>query len=379
MSISSLLMRMSISLTKNQFLPDLKDVKNKELKKLSKRLEEDSKQETLTNIVEWQERNILYWVDRADMFIVFCFLLIFSICFLPIPLCRKTILSFTFILFSIYDLFLSITYLLPVIGFLIAFFTLIYSVNFSLGSMIQPLANLIALSMIFGGFVSLLTYMILKYRNIKSFQPEFKLSDTFKLSLSVDKILKYRLAICRDYAKLTSSLLFNMYPDSELYFITIRGHVATGIKIKNKIYVLDQRLPILSMDNWLIKWNKEANIYKLKIDEKSKRKPLDVVFDRHEKIPKKTNEPHPKIDTEKLTEELAKILGIKQNSHKDEPDFEIPLPNYAIYYEDDEITKYSLIRVVKNRLKNELCGNMDKISKINISQNKRDLILSVCL
>ena len=100
--------------------------------------------------------------------------------------------------------------------------------------------------------------------------------DTFRPSLPVDKILKYRLAVCRDYAKLTASLLFRVYPNSELYFIFIKipiikipEHVATGIKIKNKCYVLDQYLPILTKNDWLIMQNKkEAGTYisKLEID-----------------------------------------------------------------------------------------------------------------
>ena len=87
----------------------------------------------------------------------------------------------------------------------------------------------------------------------------------------------------------------------------------------------------------------------------------------------------PKINTgklKKLTEEIAQILGIRQISHLDIIDLEIPLRNYARYYDDDEIIKFSLIRKIKNRLENEFCGNIDKILKINISQeNERDLIV----
>ena len=122
-----------------------------------------------------------------------------------------------------------------------------------------------------GAVILIMVYLFIRYRIFfreeKSiFKKLFKFLElvnrTFQLSLPVNKLLDHKLAVCRDYAKLTASLLFNVYPDSEVYFITIPQHVAAGIKIKNKIYVLDQRLPILTTDNWLIKWNKKkANTY----------------------------------------------------------------------------------------------------------------------
>ena len=56
--------------------------------------------------------------------------------------------------------------------------------------------------------------------------------------------------------------------------------MAAGIEINDKIYVLDQQLPILSLDNWQKKMNTKAVIYKRKIDKRSKMKQIDIVFDR---------------------------------------------------------------------------------------------------
>ena len=74
-----------------------------------------------------------------------------------------------------------------------------------------------------------------------------------------------------------------------------------------------------------------------------------MTFERHKTITREPKEV-PKINTEKLTEEIAEIFGIEPSSHIDNPDFEIPLSNY----EDDEITKYSLIKKIKNILEREL-------------------------
>lgn len=52
------------SLTKSQFLPTPEDIENDELKTLAKRLKGSSEKETLTNILEWQDRNIQGWIDR---------------------------------------------------------------------------------------------------------------------------------------------------------------------------------------------------------------------------------------------------------------------------------------------------------------------------
>ena len=319
--------RISTSLDKMQFCPDFEeDIENDELKKLAERLKGDSEKETLTNILEWQDRNIPPWWERWPLVPIFLILILVLI----------TLLSL--LLFS------------PIFRLLIA----------------GILAMII---------ISMMVYLYIRYgiflreKSIKEKISRFKevVEDTFRLSLPVDKILEYKLAVCRDYAKLTASLLFNVYPDSELYFISIPRHVAAGIKIKNKCYVLDKRLPILSLDKWLIKWNKKADIYISKLIRDSRGKPkVTFSFSKHEKKPKKSKADLPKINTEKLTEEIAEIFWIEPSLHINNPDFEIPLSDY----EDDEITKYSLIRKIKNVLESEFCGNTDKISKVNISQNK---------
>ena len=338
-SIKLKMMCLLALLTKRPFLPTPKDIENDELKKLAKRLKGDSEKETLTNILEWQDRNIPPWWERWPLVPISLILILVLIALLSLPL------------FS------------PIFRLLIA----------------------VILVMI---IISMMVYLYIRYgiflgeKSVKEKISKFfdVVKDTFRLSLPVDKILEYKLAVCRDYAKLTASLLFNIYPGSELYFITIPMHVAVGIKTKNKCYVLDKCLPILSLDKWLIKWNKKADIYISKLIRDSRGKPkVTFSFSKHEKKPKKSKADLPKINTEKLTEEIAKILEIKQSSHKDKPDFEITLSNYAIYYDDDEIIKYSLIRTIKNRLENEFCGNMYKISKVDISQNKRDLTVAVWL
>jgi len=376
-----------------QFLPTLEDVKNNELKNLSRRVKERSVKETLTNIIDWQERNLQYWIDRADMFILLYFLFIISVYLLPIPSNIKIVFIFAFIILALFDIASALSYILPLVGFLIVFFTVLFSVGFPVANKTFTIYQLVGLSIVFGSIISLIVYLLFKYRNIKSFQPEFKLGDTFKLSLSVDKIIKYRLAICRDYAKLTAALLLNLYPKSKIYFVTIPFHVAAAIKINEKIYVLDQRLPVLTLKKWMEFWNERMSkniLFKflswiLRVIKKGELTLYEIIIDQNIKIEKIESKKLyvtniPKIETDKLTDKLMNNLNIKQTERKSKADLEIFLENFALCYdkdEIDEIIEFSLIKAIKNKLKNELCGNLSKISKIKITQDKRDLILNV--
>lgn len=374
------------SLAKRQFCPTSGDIENDELKKLAKRLKGDSEKETLTNILEWQDRNIQPWWERWP----FGLSLKISI---PISSLLALTISLPFLLLLYYSKFLAV-FALFIVLIAAFFFVLVFSntmlqifylfLSFpfvylftSLALRIPVLAqNILPYTLFYvgclGAIALIVVYLSIRYKmfwrgkTVKEKIPKFKevVDDTFRLGLPVDKILEYKLAVCRDYAKLTASLLFNVYPNSEVYFIIILGHVAAGTKIKNKIYVSDQRLPILTKDDWLIKQHKKkAGTYISKL-ERDPNGGLEVTFKRHKTI---TREPEkgPRINNERLTEEIAEIFGIGPSLHIDNPDFEIPLHNN---YEDDEITKYSLIRKIKNVLEREFCDNTDKMSKINISQ-----------
>jgi len=363
-------------LFEKQFLPTQKDIENKDIKNLAQRLKEKTYEESLTNIVEWQEKNILYWADRAYMFILLYFLLFMAIFSLPVSNPIKSVLSCIFLLFALIDFAFLLSFVLLLVASIIGLFIWLSSLGFLITNKILPI---IILSMLFGGVISLLSYLILKYRSIKSSQPDFKLWDAFQLSLSVDKILKYRLAICRDYAKLTASLLLNVYPEHELYFITIPRHVAVAIKIDKKFYVLDQRLPVTSLEKWLFYWKErfkkkriKANIFRIYNQEGIKIKKEASKILSSIKIPK--------VDTKSLENKLSDILNVKQVSLENKADLKIPLKNCALFYDRSEIVEFSLIRAIMNVLRKEFCGSIhNKISKLEVSQDKKDLILNVYL
>jgi hypothetical protein len=96
----------------------------------------------------------------------------------------------------------------------------------------------------------------------KEFWQSFKEAGRYTIkqeNMPVKTILDWRLAICRDYARLIASLLYNLFPDKELYFIDMPGHVVAGIKLDNEIYILDPHYDnstppsVLKLNEWLIK------------------------------------------------------------------------------------------------------------------------------
>jgi predicted transglutaminase-like protease len=373
-----------------QFLPSKEDLECEDTKELSKRLMGDSYKETLTNIVEWQEKNIQYWHERADMFLLLYLLSSVSLCFIP--------LSSYVGIFLIIVIFLMcfLNFMLFVVGvlFLITEVIVVLSVVIPYIASIPTIIEIVVLSTTFGGIISLLLYTMLKYRYLKASQPEFRLEDTFKSSLSVKKILRYRLAICRDYAKISAALLLiSYYPSNKIYFITIPQHVAAAIKIRDKMYVLDQRLPVLTIEKWMDFWSRrmsksfvfkfssflsrifkggEVGIYELVVDggRNIKMKEADC-----QKLGKVTATPQ--VDVEYLMKMIAYDMAISQNLDKKAPDLEINLKNFAACYYRDEIVEFSLLKAIKNKLESELCENLRKIKGIKITQNQEDLVLGV--
>ncbi|EHR78051.1 hypothetical protein OCC_04310 [Thermococcus litoralis DSM 5473] len=369
------------TLDKRQYLPSEKDIERKDIKELSYILKEDSDVKTLTNILEWQERNIRYWDERGYLHALFWIIAIMLILFIPkLELQIKGILILVIVVIlyagNIY------LYLLPqiiLLSWLLFVLWSIYITNPLVSIQIVSLGQIIVLAVILGGLISPIIYLWVKYRTIKYYSPHFKLSDTFETSLPVEKILSYRLAVCRDYAKLTAALLFNLYPENEIYFIEIPNHVATGIKIRDKIYVLDQKLPITSLDQWIHYWKSRLNKKALEVTI------LKAVYQKGkikiEKVDQKKvkNLNIPTVDVNSLNRKLPEELGIEETttSNKVEKIKSIRLKDMALKYEKDEIVEYSMARAFKNKILNEFCENTKKITKIEVQQDGKDIVLSI--
>lgn len=376
-----------------QFVPTKEDVENKEVKLLSKRLKTSNPQETLTNILEWQDRNLRFWEERWLTYGILMFILLLSgitlfLYFQGINNFLAITLFFGFIIIALIgkDVLNFVFNLVLLFAFIIAYVLLLSSMIQTVSLPSKTFFFIIAISLLLGAFISLIINLIMKYKSIKTAIPEFKIDDTFKLSLPIEKILKYRLSICRDYAKLTSALLLDIYSKNEIYFVLIPKHVAVAIKLDNKVYVLDQKLPVLTLGKWAEKWRDKLKRKKLKVD-------LIRIFKEKEGIRTEwlkqkyqvddSNQIGKNLNFKEITYKIKKALKISKDKNinsKDCLDIEIPLKNCThLFQEDDVIVASSTIEAIKNKVEDEMVGRVKDICDIEIIQKDKDLILKIWL
>ncbi|KPU62399.1 hypothetical protein EP1X_09010 [Thermococcus sp. EP1] len=331
---------LSEQIDKKQFCPTLSDISDEHIKKVVNKLKGESDKETLANILEWQHRNIEYWKERwISAKFLFIWILVFVV--------------------------LVILIVLKKLPFLLVFFLAV---------------------LFFGIPLFLLFYLLISYtnfyRNEKSLRKRIKkiskkILDTINLLGSVDpcKILEYKQAICRDYARFTASLLLNLYP--EVYFAKFFSHVATGVKIDDTIYMIDQKLPICTLDKWLEVWNKEEiTLYKL--EKISKNGSIELKFSKVGQYPRNKTRNDYEEYLQKLECEINKMFGLNKPLKKGKP-VKIKLKNFVQYWENDEIVQYSILRLLKNKIEAELCGNISRLAKIELVQLDKDLTLNIYL
>jgi len=376
-----------------QFVPTKDEVDNHRIKSLSRRLKADSPKETLTNILEWQDRNLKFWEERWLTFGILMSILIISsltlffyfqginqslavllfIGFIIIAFIGKNILNFIFNLIFLFVFILTYVLLIS---------TLIKTVSLSSGTFLF----IIVISLLLGAFISIIINLVMKYKNIKIAIPEFNIHDTFKLSLPIEKILDYRLSICRDYAKLTSALLLNICPKAEIFFVLIPKHVAVALKLEDKIYVLDQKLPILTLTSWTEKWKDKLKKNKLKLE-------FIKIFRDNTEIKTKwlknqeyqndsNSQKEEKSNLNKITEELKRVLGVSKKSMSKSPcfDVEIPLRKGASLIEsEDAIVQFSIIEALKNKIEDEIVGKISSICGLELIKKDKDLIIKISL
>lgn len=213
--------------TKEELLPTEEDIK--ESKDLSDILKDSSEEKTFINIIKFQENEIPYWNERK---------VIDDVNSLP---------------------FITLIFIASVISVVIVIFIL-GNTNINI-NIINKIAAAIILSAIMSGLVICALFLIkmgIIAVTIDRFRKNgfnfrsglFYIIDYIQyireinkylssVALPVNKILEWKLAVCRDYSRLTTSLLYNLYPNSEIYIIRITNHQASGIKFNGKIHIFD--------------------------------------------------------------------------------------------------------------------------------------------
>jgi predicted transglutaminase-like protease len=303
------------------YCPTTKEIENSAIKELANRLKAASEKETLTNILEWQDRNIVSWPERW-------------------PLSNL----FSALLFVVVLLFLCLL-LIPNSQLLWWIIVMLASSAITVFSIIVILLKLIRKIPVWDG-----------------------LKNTFASSISINAFLENKLGVCRDYAKLTACLLANVYPDAEIYFVRAPQHVATGIMIDNSppVYMLDKQLPIVTIDKWHERWHKHR--WSEKTMEKVKGNCLESVDIKSYLSKTKSTEPN----IEKLVTEMMTLLNIEEQTDDKAISLKMPWKKGATLYEDNEIVNYSLARRLETKISSELI-RINQITRIKISRQKDDL------
>lgn len=317
------------------YCPTPDDIQNDRVKDLANRLKAASYKETLTNILEWQQRNITFWTERN---IVPTLLLYVSVAFIVIG---------------------SLIFFLPSIVFLITQNTqllwLLQGMWIWLTTFVITIATTLIVTM----------WIIRSQRKIPLWQ---NLNNMFEPRLPMNALLENKLGVCRDYAKLTACLLQNIYPNEEIYFARAPYHVATGIKVGDELYMLDQRLPILTKNRWN-DYRKPKKLDRIERFDTIKKTTLKAVF-----MQKKDK---PELNTEELSKRMTALLIRKQPDVKTiSLQIQIPWKNGAILYEENEMVDFSLARHLETKISSELV-RINQIARIEISRHKDDLTFLV--
>jgi predicted transglutaminase-like protease len=329
--------------------PTSDEIENRKIKSLASRLKAESYEETLTNILEWQNKNIEFWTERHPI---------------------STLLMYIYLIFVVavviffYGFLISILLLIMLNIQIVTWFTqtawwfIILSIVILASSTITILATMI--------------FILHSNRKIPWKEVPRGLKNVFWPSISMKWLLENKLGVCRDYAKLTACLLSNIYPNAKIYFAHAPGHVATGTSIDNKLYMLDQRLPILTIEKW--------NDYR-KPRKSDKIERFDPIKKTLSKVDKKTflqTKNKSELDTEKLAKKMMELLNIKEQLDDKAVSLKVPIPwkKGVKQYEDNEMVNYSLARRLKMEISNELI-RINHITRIEIDRHKDDLIFLI--
>jgi len=386
-----------------QFVPTVEDIIS--ARQLAGRLKGETDADTLNNILEWQEKNIGYWRERGYLdfllrpFIMLGLPIIFM--WISIPLIIYTYLllvtiiaqPYASLIISLVLVVLFLFWLLVKAGVavkLIVFILLSYPVYEIMREIllarptsktVSAVLNLSIINwVIFGVSIFTICYLFIIYRSFARYEAGLKsklgkiwelIVLTFKQSLPVSKILEYKLGICKDYAKLTAALLTNLYPNNKIYFFTFTGHVATGVKIGNRIYVLDQKLPVLEQETWLINWDRRsAKVFELiRRDGKTSIKLIG-------KISKKQNLRSITKDFKRMPKEIVEEVDKAIREGKNSVTF--TLENVALLFDiNDSVIRDSLLRKVELVLQKEFVGKASKIKSIDVTKKDNDLVFRI--
>lgn len=81
------------------------------------------------------------------------------------------------------------------------------------------------------------------------------------LPIPVNKALNYKIGICTEYAKITSAILSQLYPNSDVFLFFTPSHVATGLLTDDDFLIIDQNSPLYILEDWIQEQHSVVSVY----------------------------------------------------------------------------------------------------------------------
>ena len=297
-------------------VPTPEEIASKKVEDLAYRLEGKSDKEKLANVLEWQHRNMKFWLERY-----------------PMPF------------------ILGASLIGLVVSSAVPYILLVY------GSNILSIASFFVLG--FGVVLTTSIAITLMYICYGRRLPLSQFWNTLRPSHVIDDIIENRLDVCRDYAKLTACLLLKLYPKLDIYFAHTSSHVAVGIVVDGQLYMVDQRLPLLTISQWDTREKSKEEIHKLN----------DGKFEQIKDLTKYRNNQQSLGELIKQLNDSGIVISSTTNA---KPIKVVKWRNGALLYSmNDEIVNYSLAQLIKYETTTDLI-DIKKI-RIEIQENGKDL------
>lgn len=157
--------------------------------------------------------------------------------------------------------------------------------------------------------------------------------------------------------------------------------MVSTIEVDGTRYVLERSLPIHLVNDWLFlqkERHRVLSLFRVKEIDWSNGKPKSR---KKLKLPR-TQFATPHIDTihlERIERDLIQRLKLQCIPNPVESALKIPMANFALRYADNEITHFSFIEALKNKIENQFGTEIHKISKITATQAGRDIVLEISI
>ncbi|TGC09461.1 transglutaminase-like domain-containing protein [Methanolobus halotolerans] len=337
--------------------------------------------QTITNILEWQENNIEYWFERAEssmlIYIATIYIAVSLLMFFMLGMGLNAPQTLIYFIASVF--IITIIYLLIPNKIVITVFFVLYAIAF-LYILNSHGIKIPLIYFVFGGIIGIIIgalvekfFIYAHYFHKKSLPSSLRrifemLELTLEIKLPLSKLLDYKTAICRDYAILSAVFLINS--KTEPYYVLIRKHVATAVKINDYFYVIDQQLPLRQLDKWLAD-NKKSNCRLYKVHFKDDADKANVEFiQKYSRKNKKSCPPN----IQKIEHDVNQHFTAKDGSCHES--FKIHINKKAVYFYD-EVTHLSVVRMIIKEIEKQFCNNVSQISRVEIKEENEGLIVDV--